>query len=73
MHELVILLGITNNEWKNMECDHPHNIAMVKFRILIKWREKEYGIFRDLDTVLKELGVKAHVLCQVSTGLINKV
>ena len=73
MHDLVILLGITEAEWKNMEHNHPHNIEMAKFLILILWRRKKSGIFRALDTALEEMDVKTHPLCQVSTGLINKV
>ena len=73
MYKLVILLGITDKEWKNMEYNHPHNIEMVKFLLLIKWRENKHGIFRDLDTALGEMELKAHLLCQVSTGSINKV
>ena len=71
--ELVIRLGLTDKQWKDMREDHPHNIAMVKFLILIQWRKEKSGIFRDLTTVLSDMKVTTHKLCQVSTGSINKV
>ena len=67
MYKLVILLGITDKEWKDMEYNQQHNIEMVKFLLLIKWRENNHGIFRDLDTALGEMELEAHPLCQVST------
>ena len=73
IRELVIHLGLSVNEWKDMREDHPHNIAMVKFLILIQWKEKKSGIFRDLATALTAMNVTTHTLCQVSTGSINKV
>ena len=73
IRELVIHLGLSVNEWEDMREDHPHNIAMVKFLILIHWREKKSGIFRDLATALSDMKVTTHTLCQVSTGSINKV
>jgi hypothetical protein len=73
MYKLVIHLGITDEEWNIMEYNHPHNIEMVKFLILIKWRNDKPRIFRDFDTALGEMDVKEHKLCQVSTGSINKV
>ena len=73
IRELIMHLGISVKEWKDMREDHPHNIAMVKFLILIKWREKTSGIFRDLYTALGKMDVKTHPLCQVRTGSINKI
>ena len=73
IRELVIHLGLSVKELKNMREDHPQNIAMVKFFILIHWREKKSGIFRDLARALSDMKVTTHTLCQVSTGSINKV
>jgi len=41
IYDLVKHLGITDKEWKDMEKDHSYSIAVVKFLILIKWREKK--------------------------------
>ena len=73
MRELVIHLGLSVNEWKDMREDHPYNIAVVKFLILIKWREKKTGIFRDLTEAVTAMGVTTHKLCQVGTELFNTV
>jgi hypothetical protein len=67
IYGLVIHLGITDNEWKDMEKDHSYSIAMVKFRILITWRERETGTFHDLEEALKTMDVTKHTLCQVGT------
>ena len=73
MPELVIHLGLSINEWKNMREDHPYSIAVVKFLILIKWRERETGIFRDLSEAVTAMGVTTHKLCQVGTELLNTI
>jgi len=73
MYDLVLHLGISDNEWTDMRDDHPRNITMVKFLIMIKWRETKSGIFRDLDTALEKIEVNAHKLCQVGTGSLNNV
>ena len=67
MYDLVLHLGITDKEWKDMEKDHSYSIAVVKFLILIKWREKKTGIFRDLAKALTAIGFTSHILCQVGT------
>ena len=67
IRELITHLGISVNEWKDMREDHPYSIAVVKFRILIKWRERKTGIFRDLTEALTAMGVTTHKLCQVGT------
>ena len=73
MRELVIHLGLSGNEWKDMRDDHPYSIAVVKFLILIKWRERNTGIFRDLTEAVTAMGVTTHNLCQVGTELLNTV
>jgi hypothetical protein len=73
IRKLVIYLGLPDNEWKEIREDHPLNIEMAKFYILIQWRESKSGIFRDLETALKIMDVTTHKLCQVSTGSINKI
>ena len=67
IHDLVIHLGITGREWKNMKNDHPYSIAVVTCRILITWRERKTGTFRDLAEALTAMGVTTHKLCQVGT------
>ena len=73
IRKLVIYLGLPVNEWKDIREDHPHNIKMAKFLILIQWRKSKSGIFRDLAKALTTMEVTTHKLCQVSTGSINKV
>jgi len=72
MYDLILNLHITDKEWKDMEHDHPHNIAVVKFLIMRKWRENN-GIFRHLAAALKQMNVTTHKLCQVGTRSLNKV
>jgi malonyl CoA-acyl carrier protein transacylase len=52
IRKLVIHLGLSVIEWENMRVNHPHNIELVKFLILIKWREKKTEIVRDLAEAL---------------------
>ena len=73
IRNLVIHLGLPDNEWKEIREDHLYNIEMEKFFILIQWTERKSGIFRDLETALKIMDVTTHKLCQVSTGSINKI
>ena len=73
IHKLVIYLGLPDNEWKDTKENHPQNIKMAKFLILIQWRKSKSGIFRDLAKALTTMEVTTHKLCQVSTGSINKV
>ena len=73
MRELVIHLGISVNEWNNMREDHSYSIAVVKFLILIKWRERKNGNFRVLTEAVTAMGVTTHKLCQVGTELLNTV
>ena len=67
IYDLVIHLGITDNEWKDMDKDHSYSIAMVKFCILITWRNRVTGTFHDLEKTLETMGVTKHTLCQVGT------
>jgi hypothetical protein len=73
MYELVIHLGLVNNEWKDMKWDHQYSIGVAKFLILIQWRERKTGIFRDLSKAVTEMGVTTHKLCQVGTELLNTI
>ena len=73
IRKLVIHLGLSASEWKNMREDHPCNTVVVKFLILIKWREQNTGIFRDLAEALTAMGVTTHKLCQVIIKLLNTV
>jgi hypothetical protein len=54
IRKLVTELKLPVNEWKDMREDHPHNIKMAKFCILIQWRERKSGIF--LDNVMRIRG-----------------
>jgi hypothetical protein len=55
IRKLVTELKLPVNEWKDMREDHPYSIAVVKFLILIKWRERKTGIFRDLNEAVTEI------------------
>ena len=65
IRDLVVHLGLSVIEWNNMKENHPHNIEVVNFLILIKWRERKTGIFRDLAKALTAMDVTTHKLCQV--------
>jgi hypothetical protein len=67
IYDLVLHLGITDKEWKDMDSDHSYSIAVVTFHILIKWRERKTGTFRHLAEALKAMDVTTHTLCQVGT------
>ena len=73
IRKLVIHLGLPVNEWNDMREDHPNSIKVVKFLILIKWREQNTGIFRDLAEALTAMDVTTHKLCQVIIKLLNTV
>ena len=73
IRKLVIHLGLNVYEWNHMIENHPFNIVVVKFLILIKWRDKKTGIFRDLAEALTAMGVTTHKLCQVGTELLNTI
>ena len=73
IYELVIHLGLSVTEWENMKYNHPRNIEVVKCLILIKWREQNTGIFRDLAEALTAMDVAKHMLCQVVIKLLNTV
>ena len=73
MYYLVLHLGITDQEWKDMEYNHPGNIAVVRFLIMTKWREAKSGKFRDVFAALEKMKVDEHQLCQVGTGSLNSL
>ena len=73
MYKLVLHLGITDQEWKDMECNHPRNIAVVRFLIMRKWRETKSGKFRDVFAALEKMEDDTHKLCQVGTGSLNRI
>ena len=73
MYNLVLHLGITDQEWKNMDYNHPGNIELVKFLIMTKWREANSGKFRDVFAALGKMKVDKHKLCQVGTGSLNSL
>jgi hypothetical protein len=73
IYDLVIHLGLNVTEWEDMRDDHPCNIEVVKCLILIKWREQNTGIFRDLAEALTAIDVPKHMLCQVVIKLVNTV
>ena len=73
MHDLVIHLGLNETDWKNMRDNHPRNTEVVNLHILIKWREQNTGIFRDLAEALTAMDVTKHMLCQVVIKLVNTV
>ena len=67
IRKLVIHLGLTMVEWQNMRENYQHNSEALNFFILIRWREKKTGIFRDLDEALATICVTNHKLCQVGS------
>ena len=71
MHELVIHLHLSKIEWEDMRVNHPHNIELVKFLILIRWRERKTGTFRDLNKALIAMRINTHQLCQVGLLLLS--
>ena len=73
IYDLVIHLGITDKEWKDMEYNHPGNIAVVRFLIMTKWREAKSGKFRDVFAALGKMKIDKHKLCQVGTGSLNNL
>jgi hypothetical protein len=73
MYCLVLHLGITDKEWKDMDHNHPSNIAVVRFLIMRKWRETKSGTFRDVFEALEKMKDDTHKLCQVGTGSLNRI
>ncbi|XP_063419404.1 uncharacterized protein LOC134702429 [Mytilus trossulus] len=61
---LAIHLGMTLKEWEKLVTDYRW-IDIVKYRILVNWREKNSGRFRNLAKALTDMDVSTHTLCQV--------
>ncbi|XP_063407832.1 uncharacterized protein LOC134691311 [Mytilus trossulus] len=64
IQKLAIHLGMTLKEWEKLVTDYRW-IDIVKYRILVNWREKNSGRFRNLAKALTDMDVSTHYLCQV--------
>ncbi|VDI01240.1 Hypothetical predicted protein [Mytilus galloprovincialis] len=64
IRELAIHLGITLKEWEKLKCDYEF-VGIVKYRILVSWREKYSGRFSDIAKALQDMDMTTHTLCQV--------
>ncbi|VDI38417.1 Hypothetical predicted protein [Mytilus galloprovincialis] len=63
--ELAIRLGMSFQEWDELERNNPDYIQIVKYRILVNWREKWSGKFSNIAQALTEMKLTTHKLCQV--------
>ncbi|VDI40876.1 Hypothetical predicted protein [Mytilus galloprovincialis] len=63
--ELAIRLGMSFQEWNELERNSPDYIQIVKYRILVNWREKYSGKFSNIAQALTEMELTTHMLCQV--------
>ncbi|XP_063436965.1 uncharacterized protein LOC134718395 [Mytilus trossulus] len=65
IRELAIHLGMTFKAWEELQRNNPDYIQIVKYRILVNWREKISGRFINIAKALTEMKLTTHVLCQV--------
>ncbi|CAC5395164.1 unnamed protein product [Mytilus coruscus] len=64
IRELAIHLGMTLQDWDTLRSDNDR-IEIVKYRILVNWREKYSGRFSSIAKALTDMDLSAHTLCQV--------
>ncbi|CAC5403813.1 unnamed protein product [Mytilus coruscus] len=64
IRELAIHLGITLNEWETLRSKHEF-VDIVKYRVLVTWREKYSGRFSNIAKALQDMSLSTHTLCQV--------
>ncbi|CAC5363363.1 unnamed protein product [Mytilus coruscus] len=64
IQKLAINLGMTLKEWEKLITDYRW-IDIVKYRILVNWREKYSGRFSNLLKALTDMDISTHTLCQV--------
>lgn len=65
IQKLAIHLGMTLKEWEKLVTDYRW-IDIVKYRILVNWREENSGRFSNLAKALTDMDVSTHTLCQVN-------
>ncbi|XP_071123602.1 uncharacterized protein [Mytilus edulis] len=65
IRELAIHLGMTFKAWEELQRNNPDYIQIVKYRILVNWREKFSGKFINIAKALTEMKLTTHMLCQV--------
>ncbi|CAC5414942.1 unnamed protein product [Mytilus coruscus] len=65
IRELAIHLGMTFKAWEELQRNNPDYIQIVKYRILVNWREKCSGRFSNIANALTEMKITTHMLCQV--------
>ncbi|XP_076083901.1 uncharacterized protein LOC143054747 [Mytilus galloprovincialis] len=64
IRELAIHLGMTLQDWDTLRSDNAR-IEIVKYRILVNWREKYSGKFSSISKALTDMDLPVHTLCQV--------
>lgn len=63
MHELVSYLEMSKI-WDEIKYNNPNNIAVAKFLVLSKWKERKMK-FKALEEALTQMDISTHALCQV--------
>ncbi|XP_071123586.1 uncharacterized protein [Mytilus edulis] len=64
IRELAIHLGMTLHEWEKLRSDYEF-VDIVKYRVLVLWREKYSGRFINIAKALQDMDLTTHTLCQV--------
>ncbi|XP_076116493.1 uncharacterized protein LOC143083961 [Mytilus galloprovincialis] len=65
IRELAIHLGMALQEWDDLKSNNPRCVQIVKYRILVNWREKCSGTFKNMWNALTKMELTTHMLCQV--------
>ncbi|XP_076070272.1 uncharacterized protein LOC143041969 [Mytilus galloprovincialis] len=71
VHDLAIHLGMTFQEWEDLR-DNYDRIEIVKCRILVNWRDRYKGKFRDIAKALSNMNCNLHMLCRVKRVRIER-
>ncbi|XP_071121341.1 uncharacterized protein [Mytilus edulis] len=64
IRELSIHLGMSFQEWEELRSNY-YRVEVVKYRILINWREKCSGKFSNIAKALTDMHLPTHTLCQI--------
>ncbi|XP_071122886.1 uncharacterized protein [Mytilus edulis] len=64
IRELAIHFGMSLQEWEDLRCNFDR-IEVVKYRILVTWREKYSGKFSNIAKALTDMDLPTHKLCQI--------
>ncbi|VDH93962.1 Hypothetical predicted protein [Mytilus galloprovincialis] len=64
IRELAIHLGMTLQDWDTLRSNNAR-IEIVKYRILVNWREKYSERFSRIAKALTDMDLPVHTLCQV--------